>query len=535
MNKQTIVGIVILITVGLGGLVAVQFAWLKSEISIREQSFDSKVREALEEVASQIQDMQYQPFMDDFFTEISFMSDDPNEVLEDSKITSYIRKQGGKEYHYLKFGDIVDTVISVDIDDSSPLIHTQDFDRHQHHDGSVPSWQLDFNSIDLPPSITVRPEQLKQRFLEQREAFGKMFYRQFFNLRPIMEVIDSNSLNYLLKQELNKKGVSIDFEYGITEYEPTNFVFSSSNVCMDKLTNSPYFVELSNRSFFNFGKRLIVAFPNKNQYLLNTIWMPLSFSGFFLLMVLGAFGLALFIIFRQKQVSDLKTDFINNMTHELKTPIATISLASEMLKDPGISSKEENRIKYAAVIFDENKRLASHVEKVLQIARIEKGQLNLNKSAEDIHDIIRSVVKQFNIQIEDREAKIIFNFNAVNSKVEVDEMHITNVVNNLIDNALKYNDKKPIITISTNNNAKGIEINFKDNGIGMNKDEQKRIFEKFYRVSRGNIHNNKGFGLGLSYVKSIIEEHDGTVKFESTVGIGTTFTIFLPQINNHNE
>lgn len=527
MNKQTIVAIVFLIVVGLVGLIAVQFVWLKSEISIREQTFDTKVREALEEVASQIQDLQYQPFMDDFFTEISFMSDDPDEVLEDSKITTYSRKQGDKEYHYLKFGDVVDTVISFDNADQGSLIYSQELDNNQ--DGVMPRWQLDFNSIDLPPSITVGPEQLKKRFIEQREAFGKMFYRQFFNLRPIMEVIDSNSLNYLLKQELNKKGIFIHFEYGLTEYEPSNFVFTSSTGCMEHLVASPYFVELSNRSFFNFGKRLILAFPNKNQYLLNTIWMPLAFSGFFMLMVLAAFALALFIIFRQKQVSDLKTDFINNMTHELKTPIATISLASEMLKDVGISAKEENRKKYASVIFDENKRLASHVEKVLQIARIEKGQLNLNKSAEDIHDLIKATIKQFNIQIEDKEAKIIFNFNAINPKVEVDEMHMTNVFNNLIDNALKYNDKKPVITFSTLNRPKGIEIKVQDNGIGMSKEEQKRIFEKFYRVTRGNIHNNKGFGLGLSYVKSIIEEHEGSVKLESTAGLGTTFTIFLPQ------
>lgn len=528
MNKQTIVAIVFLIVVGLVGLITVQVFWLKSEISIREQSFDNKVREALEEVASQIQDMQYQPFMDDFFTEISFMSDDPDEVLEDSKITTYSRKQGDKEYHYLKFGDIVDTVISIESEDQGSVIYTQEMDEG---DGTLPRWKLNVNTMDLPPSITVRPEQLKKRFIEQREAFGRMFYRQFFNLRPIMEVIDSNSLNYLIKQELDKKGIFIQFEYGLTEYEPTNFVFTSSTACMDELRSSPYFVELSNRSFFNLGKRLIVAFPNKNQYLLNTIWMPLTFSGFFLLMVIAAFALALFIIFRQKQVSDLKTDFINNMTHELKTPIATISLASEMLKDEFISSNKDNRKKYASVIFDENKRLASHVEKVLQIARIEKGQLNLNKTAEDIHELIQSAVSKFHMQFEDKGAEMVFNFNATQPRVEIDEMHITNVFNNLIDNALKYNENKPVITISTENKGNGIEIKVQDNGIGISKEEQKRIFEKFYRVSRGNVHNTKGFGLGLSYVKSIIEEHEGTVKLESTPGVGTTFTIFLPQIN----
>lgn len=227
----------------------------------------------------------------------------------------------------------------------------------------------------------------------------------------------------------------------------------------------------------------------------------------------------------------MKTDFINNMTHELKTPIATISLASEMLKDKSITANDSSRLRYAGIIFEENKRLANHVEQVLQIARLEKGEIQLNKEERDIHSIIRSLVHHFDLISQDYNAIIETDLLANPSSLIIDEMHITNAIKNLIDNALKYNDKNPLIQISTKNNANGIFISVKDNGIGLSKNNLNKIFEKFYRVQSGNIHDTKGFGLGLNYVKSIIDAHHGTIHVESKLKEGTTFIIYLPYKN----
>lgn len=228
----------------------------------------------------------------------------------------------------------------------------------------------------------------------------------------------------------------------------------------------------------------------------------------------------------------MKTDFINNMTHELKTPIATISIASEMLKDNSISESKENRAKYAGIIFDENKRLYNHVEQVLQIARLEKGELQLNIEDRDIHEIIQASAKRFHLILEELNGKIELHLNAENHIFKLDEMHFTAAINNLIDNAIKYNDKVPLIKINTFNIPSGIQIEVVDNGVGLSKVEQQKIFEKFYRVTKGNVHDTKGFGLGLSYVQSIIDKHAGKIWVESKPKEGSKFIIQLPENNN---
>lgn len=228
----------------------------------------------------------------------------------------------------------------------------------------------------------------------------------------------------------------------------------------------------------------------------------------------------------------MKTDFINNMTHELKTPIATISIASEMLKDNSISESKENRAKYAGIIFDENKRLYNHVEQVLQIARLEKGELQLNLEDRDVHEIIKTTTNRFQLILEELNGKFELNLNATSYIYKIDEMHFTAAINNLIDNAIKYNDKVPLIKINTFNTTTGIQIDIKDNGVGLSKDEQQKIFEKFYRVTKGNVHDTKGFGLGLSYVQSIIDKHEGKVWVESKPKEGSTFSIQIPNYLN---
>jgi len=269
-------------------------------------------------------------------------------------------------------------------------------------------------------------------------------------------------------------------------------------------------------------------FPNENAFILKSMWMMLAISAIFVLIIIFAFYYSISTIFKQKKLSIIKNDFINNMTHELKTPISTISLACEALNDTGIANSKETQGRFVNMINEENKRLGVLVENVLQSAVIDKGELKLQKESFNIHDVIDRAVKNVKIQVEQKRGQIAVSKLATKVQVYADNVHITNVIYNLLDNANKYTAIQPSIEITTEDIVGGIVIKVKDNGVGISKENQKKIFEKLYRVPTGNVHDVKGFGLGLSYVKAIVEKHDGTINVESTLGKGSTFVLTLP-------
>jgi two-component system phosphate regulon sensor histidine kinase PhoR len=276
---------------------------------------------------------------------------------------------------------------------------------------------------------------------------------------------------------------------------------------------------------------LAVYFPDENDGLtLASIAPVLGSSALFLSLIIGCFGVTLLALMKQKKLSDMKTDFINNMTHELKTPIATISIASEALKDAHVRSDAARIERFVHVIHEENKRLAGHVEKVLQAAQMDRGELSLNIVPTDMHEVVAAVADSLALQVEQKEGVIELQLDAHNPFVHVDAEHIRNVVVNLLDNANKYSPEKPRISIATRNAGGGLALMVKDNGIGMSREAQKQIFEKFYRVSTGNRHDVKGFGLGLSYVKTIVEAHGGSISVKSEPTKGSVFEIFLPSL-----
>lgn len=277
---------------------------------------------------------------------------------------------------------------------------------------------------------------------------------------------------------------------------------------------------------------MILVIPNiKNLVLRNISWM-IAGAIFFTLMIVAAFYVTIYALLRQKKLSEIKNDFINNMTHEFKTPLATISLAVDALRNDKVSQDKTKMDYFSGIIKEENKRMNKHVETILQAALMDRQELQLNKKPLHTHAILEQVLENYTLQLQDKNGRIDVSLNAKRDLIEGDEVHIRNLISNLIDNAVKYSKENLVLKISSTSNNRFLVMRFEDNGIGMSKETVRRIFEKFYRAHTGNIHNVKGFGLGLSYVKTIIDAHDGKIKVESTLGKGSCFTIELPLIKD---
>ena len=350
--------------------------------------------------------------------------------------------------------------------------------------------------------------------------------------RSIYDRINYQVLDSLLKIEIKNRGIEIPFEYGISSIENPSYLHYASSAKYKmtglKSEKDTYQVNLFPNDYNSSENYLRVYFPNQDRYIIRNIWMMYATSLLLILVVLGCFYVAVSTILKQKQLADIKNDFINNMTHEFKTPISTISLATQMLGDEAIAGSPTIFKRYLGIIRDENKRLGSQVEKVLQTAQMERGEVNLKLGTVNVHQIIERVLENISPQIELREGIIEIDLRAENPEIQADEVHLTNILFNLLDNANKYSPEKPLIKITTENTEKGLSIKVSDQGIGMTKESVKNIFEKFYRVPTGNVHDVKGFGLGLSYVKKMVEEHHGKINVQSKLGEGSEFEVVLP-------
>ena len=370
--------------------------------------------------------------------------------------------------------------------------------------------------------------------LERKEKKKAMEINQYegmlnFNRHlPYESFITNAELDSLISQELNIRGIDTRFEFGIFQQDSSIFKMEKSMNFRKELIEKSYASPLFQNDFFSSPQYLLIYFPHEKQFLLTELWGMLLISIILIIAIVYSFTYTITTIFRQKKLSEVKNDFINNMTHEFKTPISTISLACEALSDHDMRKSGEFTENYINVIKEENKRLAVMAEKILQTAVIDKGQLKMTKEKIDLHDVISDVIKNISIQVEIKDGVILKNFMAVNSVLEGDKVHLTNLVYNLLDNANKYSPKKPVIRISTENTSSGILLTIEDKGIGISKTEQKKVFEKLYRVPTGNIHEVRGFGLGLSYVKATVEEHNGKISLESEVNKGSIFKVFLP-------
>ncbi|TKC60367.1 HAMP domain-containing histidine kinase [Pedobacter hiemivivus] len=350
---------------------------------------------------------------------------------------------------------------------------------------------------------------------------------------PINQRVSIDALDTLIKKELQDRNVSLNYDFWLKLANKDSVLYQKvSNAQTDILPENTYRTTLFSNEIFRDPGMLYLYFPNKNSLILSNMWATMASSAGLLLVLIFIFAYTIYAILKQKKISEMKTDFINNMTHEFKTPVATIMIASEALKDPEVVADKSRISRLAGIIYDENVRLGNHIERVLSIARLEKKELKLEHKDVDIHDLISAVVDSMSLQLQRKNAKVTLNLNASHSMVSGDELHLSNVFFNLVDNANKYSANAPDITITTRSTDKMLTIEISDQGIGMTKEHAKRIFDQFYRVPTGNLHDVKGFGLGLNYVQDIVEQMNGSIKVLSEKDKGTTFEINLPL--NHN-
>ena len=401
--------------------------------------------------------------------------------------------------------------------------------------------QFTFKSTTRKPIVDkiLNPENEDFRTRQLRREFSSTSF--FLDPQDKLENINNEKLDIYIKDELQNQGIDILSDYGVYSNESESFLIVNGNFYVGEiggssnienpehrsLNNSNYSIPLFNTDSKSPGS-LKIFFKNKTGYLWSKVWLSLLSSILFTSLILFCFAYVVWVIFKQKKVSEMKTDFINNMTHEFKTPIATISLATDSITSDKIISHEDKIRRFAGIIKQENKRMLNQVEKVLQMAKIDKQDFKLRVSQLDLHQLIEQAVQNMSLKVDQREGKLTQDLSAEHYIIEGDQNHISNILHNLLDNAEKYSPEKPEISISTKNVKDGIQITISDKGIGMSKDSLKNIFDKFYRVHTGNRHDVKGFGLGLSYVKALVSAHKGSINVNSELGKGSSFKLILP-------
>ena len=369
------------------------------------------------------------------------------------------------------------------------------------------------------------------------------FPQQFRRPMTLAERFTAEEISGKLRTALNTRGLrEANFDFCISSESAAPGQLTSSveikspnflKAFEDTVHNLSAFCPLLAPSGGDLGglvplETLIVILPSYEDVVMKDMRLKIIGVIFFTLVIIAAFYMTVSTLLRQKKLSEIKNDFINNMTHEFKTPLATISLAVDALRNEKVANDRVKSAYFSGIIKEENKRMNRQVETILQAALFDRQELQLNLQPIHVHAVIQRALENFQLQLQEKQGKSILQLNAKEDLIATDEVHFTNLISNLIDNAVKYSNDGLVIRINTANTAKTLVLRIEDNGIGMNKEIQRRIFEKFYRAHTGNLHNVKGFGLGLSYVKTVVDAHHGKIRVDSTVGKGTAFIIELP-------
>ncbi len=387
------------------------------------------------------------------------------------------------------------------------------------------------NHTMTPPPLPPYPLEVKKFFEKSEKNETKVFEELARDYKisklSIKDRINPKEIDSIIKREFQNRSLSVNYFMKLQNYRDKEIYFLTSNF-PNQINSNPFSTVLFSDTPGAEQALLQLYFPDKDKSLIATMASTIGSSILLLLVILFCFVYTIRSILKQKKLSELKNDFINNMTHEFKTPVSTILLASEALKDREMVKDENRLVKYAGIIYDENLRLSEHVDRVLNMARMDRGDVKLMLNAVSMHELLDSVLESIQMQVDSKHQKLTLNLEAEHDLVYVDSFHLKNIINNLLDNAMKYSMENSEIVVSTSDANGGLVFSVKDNGIGMKKEQIKKIFEPFYRVPTGNLHNVKGFGIGLHYVSTLVKQMNGKINVKSDFGKGTEFNVFLP-------
>ncbi|HFS68050.1 MAG TPA: HAMP domain-containing histidine kinase [Flavobacteriia bacterium] len=523
MRKKIFVFLSLIMLVSIVGIILIQTFWINNAIEISKNQFSSNAKSALKDVATNIEKREFRDFIEENRDFFSHTQQNP-------------KNRDLRTYIFQKIDTINNEIFTYK---QSTLIDNYEVPKDSKTNTSIKNFKSYFSkkekeisSLDVNIKKDLRGKQnYKATTYSELPAFSKLemeqVYKEVAPSKPIYQRISKKELKDNLQKELKSRGIDTPFEYAVFAGEfPTKLRSKNFNDNKKDVLITPIFYnDLGKTKYY-----LKVYFPDKKGYIFSNIKKPLFMAVTFIILIILVFIFALYQMIKQKKISEIKTDFINNMTHEFKTPIATINLALDAIKNPKIITNKEQVLKYVNMIRDENKRMHEQVENVLRISKLEKNQLEISKEVVDIHDILNNAISHVELIIKNKGGYIKKHYNAILTEVLGNNLHLTNVFVNILDNAIKYSKEAPKIDVFTQNHGNAIIVKIKDQGMGMTKAVQKQVFDKFYREQKGNIHDVKGHGLGLSYVKKIIENHNGTVSVESEKDKGSTFIIKLPTI-----
>ena len=523
MNSRLVNIIILAITLALAGLIYIQVKWIKQSYSVREEKFDQGVYLALSNVSKDIErDEAINYFetsgLNDFGRKMNTMYDTVQTIKTYTPKFTLVDSVG---QHAMKFG-FSDTSGNFVSKFMGSITYLKEKAEKLHE-------------VKKEIDVTITPEERERHLIEMQ--FKK--YNHLFQDLAMQFMLDDKCLNHrvnkdmvekLLNREFHKEGIATPFQYAVFDNWAAGMLFGNIQVTKEEAQATNFYsIPLFPNDLYENSGIIVVTFPEKRNFIFQSIWLMLSATVAFIFIILTSFAGSFYIIYRQKKLDELKTDFINNMTHEFKTPVATISLASQMLKNEKVISNPDKILNYSTIIEEENKRLSGHIENVLQVARLDRGEFKLKLDVLDVHQLLRDITESLELRIQNENGELTTKLEAAQAQITGDVFHLTNALYNIFDNAIKYRKEEGLkIHLTTRSNSKGIFIAIQDNGIGISKENQKKVFEKFYRVPTGNIHNVKGFGLGLSYVQVIVQAHGGSVKVDSEPGQGSRFEIFLP-------
>ncbi|KAB1064005.1 sensor histidine kinase [Salibacter halophilus] len=536
MKQKYIYFLITTIAIATLGLIAIQIYWVENALQLKEDEFWRDAKDAVNstvvklernEILKKLKAHQQGRYL--------FIDDQAQEKLEqagrDTTFDFLVLQEVSRE------GENLEIKITEEQEGkkSTRIVRKKVKDVMNAED-SVNLMDIDLSFLNNPqPNILESTESpqldnvIKSRLARKKAFVGDIVKRmiEVDLYQPIEERVSKNEIDSILRDELTSLGITTDPDFTVTDDQSQIHLTNEDTVNPDKV-NDKVSAQLFPNDVVRDPYYLNVSFPRKTGFLLQTNWLMLSTSLLVIIVIMSIFYYTVHTIINQKRNSEIKNDFINNMTHELKTPISTISLACEAMSDPDIGQNQQAVKRYVGMIGDENKRLGLLVEEVLQSAVFDRGEFKLKIETIELNKLLKNVIDKIQIQVKEKNGQLSTKIADDPIFVQGDRVHLANVLYNLIDNANKYSKENPEITVSLEKTGDRAKISVSDKGIGISKENQNRIFEKLYRVPTGNIHDVKGFGLGLSYVKIVLEKLGGSINLKSQLGKGSTFTIYLP-------